>query len=140
MNDIEITHKLKNFDIACSYMEKVFYTLFHPQKPSTLPRERGWHPFTNVYECASEILIEAELAGVDKEEIQISFKDNYLIIKGIRKERTGGTNILYHQMEVEYGPFERIIYVPFEVDEKGIQGRYEDGFLTIKLPKDNKNR
>ena len=139
MNNIEIGHKFKNFEIACSYMERVFYTLFHPQKPTSLPRERGWHPFTNVYEFTSKILIEVELAGIKETEIKLSFKDNYLVIRGMRKERISGPHILYHQMEVEYGPFERIIYVPFQIDEKEIRGVYEDGFLTVKLPKCSKN-
>lgn len=139
MDNIEISHKFKNFEIACSYMERVFYTLFHPKKPTVLPRERGWHPFTNVYEFASKILIEIELAGIMEAEIKMSFKDNYLVIRGLRNERIRGANILYHQMEVEYGPFERIIYVPFEINEEGIRGKYEDGFLTVKLPKCSKN-
>ena len=135
MNEIEVGHKCERFEVNCSYMERVFYDLFHPQKPSILPRERGWHPFTNVYELSSEILIEVELAGINHKEVQISFQDKYLVVRGNRKERIRGASVLYHQMEVEYGAFERIIYVPFEIDEKGIRGYYEDGFLMIRLPK-----
>ena len=139
MRNFENGHKIKNFEIACSYMEKVFYSLFHPQKSSALLREQEWHPFTNVYELASEILIEIELAGIKESDVQINFKENYLIIKGTRKERRRGANILYHQMEVEYGPFERIIYVPFKVNAQKIHGIYEDRFLMIKLPKCSQN-
>ncbi len=89
MRNFENGHKIKNFEIACSYMEKVFYSLFHPQKSSALLREQEWHPFTNVYELASEILIEIELAGIKESDVQINFKENYLIIKGTRKERRG---------------------------------------------------
>ncbi|MEW5804594.1 MAG: Hsp20/alpha crystallin family protein [bacterium] len=135
MDEIEIGHKCGKFEINCSYMEKIFYDLFHPQKPLILPRDRGWHPFTNVYELSSEIVIEVELAGISHKEVQISFQDKYLVVRGHRKERIKGTSVLYHQLEVEYGAFERIIYVPFDIDEKRIQGYYEDGFLTIRLPK-----
>jgi len=135
MNEIEVEHKCNRFEVNCSYMERVFYDLFHPQKPLILPRDRGWHPFTNVYELSSEVVIEVELAGVNHKEVQISFQDKYLVIRGQRRERMRGGSVLYHQLEVEYGVFERIIYVPFEIDEKGIQGCYEDGFLTIRLSK-----
>ncbi len=135
MNEIEVGHKCERFEINCSYMERVFYDLFYPQKASIFSRERGWHPFTNVYELSAEILIEVELAGINHKEVQISFQDKYLLVRGNRKERISGASVLYHQMEVEYGAFERIIYVPFEIDEKGIRGSYEDGFLMIRLPK-----
>jgi|GEM_PF-256010 len=140
MNKIEIEVEdkdkgAKRFEISCSYMERVFYDLFHPQKPLLFPRKRGWYPFTNVYELSSEIVIEVELAGISGDNIRLGFRDNYLVIWGQRKERISGANILYHQLEVEYGIFERIIHIPFEVDKEGIRVYYENGFLTIRLPK-----
>lgn len=134
MNEIE-EGKGERFEVSCSYMERVFYDLFYPQKPLFFPRKRGWYPFTNVYESSSEVVIEVELAGISHHDIQIGFKDNCLVVWGQRKERMRGENILYHQLEVEYGVFERVIHIPFEIDRDGIRSYYEAGFLTIRLPK-----
>lgn len=132
---MEIGPKIKNVEIACSYMERVFFSLFHPQKPMSMPRENKWHPFTNVYETEEEICVEIELAGVRETDVRINFQNNFLIIQGMRKDHLSEKKILYHQMEVEYGPFERVIYFPFSIDKEKVEGIYEEGFLTITLPK-----
>ncbi|MFH0925463.1 MAG: Hsp20/alpha crystallin family protein [bacterium] len=135
MDEINIKHEVKQFEIICSYIEKAFYDLAHPQKLLFFRGERGWLPFTNVIALEDKVLVEVELASVNKKEIQINFKYPYLLIKGCREEKFKEGNCLYHQMEIEYGHFERIIYIPFSVKEKDIHARYEDGLLTIKLPK-----
>lgn len=119
-------------------MEQLFYKLFHPTHPFHRLIEKAWRPFTDVRETDNDILITVELAGANKNDITINYHSQQLTIRGTRQEPEGRNTLSYHQMEINYGQFERIIYISEEVDSDHIKASYKDGFLTIEIPKKQK--
>ena len=95
----------------------------------------GWRPNTDVFESSDEMIILVELAGVRKEEVQLMLEGNILRLVGERKLYRDKADMAYRNMEVNFGPFERNIYLHERVDPKSIQAFYKDGFLEIKIQK-----
>jgi HSP20 family protein len=100
-----------------------------------------WLPRTDVYETDEELVVRVELAGVKREALSVSLSgDRHTInIKGTRAERTVDERrkIRYYQLEVYFGPFEREVALPkdIDVDETRLSATYREGFLVITLPK-----
>ncbi len=100
-----------------------------------------WSPRTDVYETTNAVVVKVCVAGLEPSqmELTISGDNKYLTLKGIRKEtdEDKGERIRYHQLEIYYGPFERIIQLPPEIplDRDNMTAVYRDGFLKIVLPK-----
>jgi HSP20 family protein len=100
---------------------------------------RGWRPNTDVFESAEEMIILVELAGVRKEEVQLTLKGNILKLSGERRLFRDKADMAYRNMEVNFGPFERNLYLHESVDPDSIQAHYRDGFLEIKIQKRTKD-
>ena len=96
---------------------------------------RVWRPNTDVFESPDEMIILVELAGVRKEEVQLTLQGNILRLAGERKLFRDKADMAYRNMEVNFGPFERNIYLHERVDPQSIQAFYKDGFLEIKIQK-----
>lgn len=103
--------------------------------------ERFWEPRADVYETREAVKVKVELAGVrpDTIQVELSADARSLSIRGVREdERTEAVDrILFHQMEIYLGPFERLLPLPpgTEVDRDQVTANYRDGFLMITLPK-----
>ena len=95
----------------------------------------GVFPALNVSEDEDNLYVRAELPGVVPEEIEITTKENNLIIKGERKIATEGEKVSYHRREREAGSFRRIISLPSRVDAEKVTAACKDGVLTVTLPK-----
>lgn len=94
-----------------------------------------WRPATDIFETRSEIIMRMEIAGTRKEDITVVFADDVLTVRGFRREdpqfqKTGVT-----RMEIDYGLFEQRIALPRTIDAGGIEATYDDGFLTVRVPK-----
>ncbi len=96
---------------------------------------RVWRPNTEVFESPEEMIILVELAGVRKEEVQLTLEGNILRLAGERKLFHDKADMAYRNMEVNFGPFERNLYLHESVDPSSIQAFYRDGFLEIKIAK-----
>ena len=81
-----------------------------------------------------------ELAGINKKNIDIVLDKNKLTISGIRKETTPSNLKSYYQVEINFGPFERFILLPENIDESSIKAEYENGFLNITIKKQPQNK
>ena len=89
----------------------------------------------DVFETEKAILVRLELAGVRISDLNVTVDGDLLRISGVRRAAsTDGVQRL-HQMEIAFGPFERVmcLEVPFERDR--VSAHLEEGFLTVKLPK-----
>ncbi|UCG11273.1 MAG: Hsp20/alpha crystallin family protein [Deltaproteobacteria bacterium] len=95
----------------------------------------GVFPPLNVSEDVENVYVRAELPGVAAEDMEITTKDNNLVIKGERKIPTEGENVSYHRRERESGSFRRIISLPTQVDNEGVSAVCRNGVLTVTLPK-----
>jgi len=91
----------------------------------------------DVVENDEEFVVKADVAGIDPEQIEITYTDNNLSIKGeVSDEREEeGEEGRYHLRERRYGTFSRTISMPGSVDVENIQAETENGVLKIHLPK-----
>jgi HSP20 family protein len=97
-----------------------------------------WWPPVDVSENPKEIIVHAEIPGVNIDEIDVHLEDDLLIIRGERKrEVTEEGDEAYHT-ERSYGSFSRSIRLPSHIDRDGIKARYSNGVLELKLPKTGK--
>jgi HSP20 family protein len=74
-----------------------------------------------------------DIAGVDPRDVNVTAAERTLKISGERR-REAREGSVYQHMEIEYGPFERVVHLPEEVDLAGAEARYERGLLAIVIP------
>ena len=97
--------------------------------------QRGWMPAVDIYETeAREFVVKAELADVKREDINITFENNVLTIRGDRKFSDDVKRDHYHRIERQYGAFSRSFTVPQTVDASRIAASFKDGVLTVRMP------
>ena len=94
-----------------------------------------WAPRVDIKETANELVVSADVPGIDKKDVNVSMKEGVLSISGERKseQRAEGEN--WHRIERVFGSFQRSFYIPVDVDESKIKASYKDGVLNIALPK-----
>jgi HSP20 family protein len=97
--------------------------------------EGYWHPTLDVSETEDDIIVRAELPGIDKEDVSISITKNILSIKGEKKKEDKIEGENFYRVERSYGSFHRKIELPSEVDSDKVEATTEDGILKIVLPK-----
>lgn len=100
-----------------------------------LAEKNAWQPPMDIYEINDELHIVLELAGMDKSQINIAVQGNYLHIYGVRREAAPPMKRNYHTMEINFGPFERMVFLPEEYDRENIGARFNNGFLELTIPK-----
>lgn len=97
----------------------------------------NWAPPVNVEETSDELLLTAEVPGMTAEDIDIEIENNILTIRGEKSfERTEGEDDKrYHVWERRYGSFQRSFTLPRTVRGEEIKAEYQNGLLTIRMPK-----
>jgi len=91
----------------------------------------------DVYETDKEVVVESAIAGVTADELNISLEQDILIIKGERKDPAEADKEKnYFVKECFFGPFEKEIILPKEVDTSQIKAKMKNGLLVIRLPKE----
>jgi HSP20 family protein len=94
----------------------------------------AWRPPTDVWETDDVIHVVMAISGMSAGEIEIELEADILVISGVRRDLTTGTRH-YHAMEIQVGPFERVIRLNRSVAAERIEARYEAGCLRVVLPK-----
>jgi len=125
----------KQMDVIANEMESLFYHLFSPKHPVKSVSRQHWSPLADVYETADRLIVRLEIAGVKREDLGIALEDSRLIIRGVRHESTRANITSFHQMEINYGYFERVFHLRPGVRQQDISAHFEDGFLTISIEK-----
>jgi HSP20 family protein len=101
------------------------------------PGARGaFSPSVDVYYLAGppRAVVRAELAGVKASEIELEIRGRELILAGRRHPHDGRQDRLYQQLEVQHGPFRRVVALGADVDAGAARATFEDGMLTVELP------
>src|SRR5437867_4228565 len=97
----------------------------------------AWTPNTDIYETPESLVVKMEIAGIDKDDLEITINDRLLLVRGYRKDpcRQKQRPCSFRQMEIDYGYFERRIAFPRSVDGSRVRAQFNNGFLHIELPK-----
>ena len=94
-----------------------------------------WSPAVDIFESEGEIVVKAELPGMDRKDITLHLENNVLTLRGERRFEKETKDDNYHRIERSYGGFSRAFSIPATVDEEKISAEYKDGVLKIVLPK-----
>jgi len=100
----------------------------------------SWRPLVDIYETEDSIIIEAELAGMAKEDVDVEINDNVLSIKGERKIDTEKAEDNYYRRERLTGKFLRAFSLPMDVDIEKISAKFKDGILMLEVPKPDEKK
>jgi HSP20 family protein len=90
---------------------------------------------TDVYETDKDLVVEMQVPGFKKEDIKVSFQDDYLKVEGRAEEEKEEKEKNYWRKEIRRGSFVRVIPLPKKVDPKKAKASFKDGILKISLPK-----
>lgn len=116
-------------------MEQIHKGFFYPNET--------WTPSVNLYETAHSYLVCVDLAGVEKEKIDVEVADQRLKLRGARAVPTVDAaqpadpqaKIRVHLMEIDHGAFTREVEIPADADRRNIRATYRSGLLWIEIPK-----
>jgi HSP20 family protein len=95
----------------------------------------SWAPAVDIYEHDGNIVLKAEVPGVDPKEVDVRVENNVLTLRGERKIDNEIKRESYHRVERAYGSFSRSFTLPNVVDTENIRAEYKDGVLRVTLPK-----
>lgn len=102
-----------------------------------LPRGEYW-PALDLAEDGNKLVVKAELPGIKPEEVELSVQDNTLTLAGEKKEESEEKKENFYHSERRYGAFRRTIQLPTSVDPDKVEAKFNDGVLTVILPKDER--
>ena len=95
----------------------------------------AWMPAADIYETQEAIILLVELAGVDRDSLEIVFQEGYLLLRGKRPFYPHIQPAKIHRIEQAYGYFQRVFGIPKPVDTQQVSASYEQGMLKIVLTK-----
>ena len=96
---------------------------------------RPWSPAVDIFENENELVLKADLPDIKPEDIDLQVENQTLTLKGHRKFETQSDKGGYHRIERSYGSFVRSFTVPNTVDTEKVAASYNNGVLTVSLPK-----
>ncbi|MDB6088410.1 MAG: heat shock protein Hsp20 [Gammaproteobacteria bacterium] len=97
-------------------------------------------PQINVSETDNEIRVTAELPGVDLDDLEVDVMEDMLVIRGDKRLERSNEDENYHFVERAYGSFQRTVQLPFAADPDQVTATFENGVLTIAVPKNNQQQ
>lgn len=89
----------------------------------------------DVYREKDDLVVKAELPGIDKKDLDINLEDDVLTIKAENKKGEVADDVTYYHSERHFGLYSRTISLPFAVDADKVTASYENGLLEMRLPK-----
>ena len=98
-------------------------------------RLMGFTPIVDVKEDDKEVVVKAELPGIDEKDIDVVLSEHALTIKGEKKEEREDKGKGYYRMERSYGSFHREIPLPAGIDLQKVEAAFKNGLLSVTLPK-----
>ena len=95
----------------------------------------AWAPSVDIYENKDQIVLEAELPGMKKEDFDLSIENSVITLRGERRFEKTDESDNYHRVERSYGQFTRSFTLPQTVSSEGATAEYNNGVLRVTLPK-----
>ncbi len=95
----------------------------------------AWNPSVDIHENKDQIVIEAELPGMNREDFDLTIENNVITLRGERRFEKKDEADNYHRVERSYGSFTRSFTLPQTVSGEGATAEYKNGVLRVTLPK-----
>ncbi len=119
-------------------MNRIFEDAFrggHAVSQDDGARGGSWAPSLDIYEQEGNLVLKAELPGLDPKDVDVRVENNVLTLRGERKLDREVKQESYHRVERSYGSFSRSFTLPRVVDTDKIKAEFKDGVLRLVLPK-----
>ncbi len=125
----------RDLDRMRSEMDRLWDSFFEERSTRKTGDGEEWLPMVDVSETKNDIIVKAEIPGMDAKDLDLSLTDGSLVIRGEKKKEKEEKEENYHFVERSYGSFVRTIPLPKEVRHDKINASYKDGVLKVVLPK-----
>jgi HSP20 family protein len=116
-------------------VEKSFEEMFQTVNPMFCFSKRIWKPQMDIFETRTKIIIHAEISGVNKEDIIVEVSNKAVKITGSRNCYHPDRTATYRLAEIQFGQFERVLYLPSVIDVAKVSAVFSNGFLELSLGK-----
>jgi HSP20 family protein len=125
----------KDFDLLQEQIHRLMGDVFRDIRPLGYQQERCFNPPMDIYETEDNLVVVMEVAGMNAEDFHVTFEKELLSISGVRTESSSHRKSRLHQMEIDYGKFQRTLRIPFPLRTDEFKATYRQGFLIITVPK-----
>ena len=116
-------------------MERLLDDFSRRKPPPAQFSSLSWAPAVDIYESEDKLTVLVELGGVHGEDIELTVDGHNLIIRGTRKHQPFESAGICQQLEIYWGPFERVVPLPSTVDPEAVRASVKDGILEMVMPK-----
>jgi HSP20 family protein len=131
----KLRKKLIKYNLDSIIYESEQYHYFNNHKTFICDESLGWRPRVDVYEIKNDLYVVVDMPYVDPDNIEIVINEDYIVLKGIRDQIGIDKKRHYYKMEIDFGPFERVINLPEKIDVSSIKKCYKKGFYIITAKK-----
>lgn len=114
--------------------------VFDELKGFSNERSETWTPAIELQDSADNLLLRAQLPGIDRKDLDIQVTREAVLIAGERRYEQHNKDQGYFRSEFRYGKFHRVVQLPLPVQNDKVSAEYKDGILTLTLPKLEKDR
>ena len=116
-------------------VNRLFDSFWGNGSESETPRLAAWRPTVDIAETQEDFVVTADLPGINRDDIEVTVVDGRLHIRGERRQEKAADGSNVHRVERLYGTFSRTFDLPKAVNADAISATYNDGVLTVSVPK-----
>lgn len=118
-----------------SRLQRTIDEMFQQVNPMLALPEHTWRPQIDMYETAEGITVLINVPGVERQDLEVEVDQKALRVKGVRREMARVPGMKYHLAEIDYGRFERVLFLPRPINPEQVQASYTNGLLRIVIGK-----
>jgi HSP20 family molecular chaperone IbpA len=133
--EIPLEQHLTEFDNIRELLEMLMSEHTPAKHKIKMKTSFGWEPPMNVFETDGEFVVVMDIAGMDPKDIAVFTDGSTLRISGVRKDLITQGRKQFHALEIQVGPFQRLIGIPVPIEPASLTNRYANGLLEIRLKK-----
>lgn len=135
MSNITRWNPISEFDDLMNRYNRMFGLARNDRDSKDLFSRSDWSPAVDIKETPEAFLVEAELPGMNKDDVKVTVHDGVLSIQGERNIEEDNQDRKHHRVERFYGSFLRRFTLPDNVDENSVKASFKDGLLTLTVRK-----
>jgi HSP20 family protein len=132
---------IRELDILRRQMDQLFEGLAERDFPMlSMNGETKWIPAIEVKETDTEVILKAEIPGIDAKDLDVQVSPDAVMLKGEHQQETKTEEKGYFHSEFHYGQFARMVTLPTTVKHEHVKSSFKDGVLILTLPKSEEAR